>query len=127
MASGKFDEMSSAALPDEKLREWTGWLESQRARREATTIPFARRSVARDVGVAPGRFERIRAGRVKGVSQWFFERVRALVIREIESEIRRLTHELEIARQSGCDPRALDMGEVETHLAALRRIIKGEA
>ena len=48
-------------------------------------------------------------------------------IREIESEIRRLTHELEIARQSGCDPRALDMGEVETHLAALRRIIKGEA
>jgi len=30
------------------------------------------------------------------------------------------------ARQSGCDPRALDMGEVETHLAALRKIIKGE-
>lgn len=83
-------------------------------------------SLARDVGVAPGRFERIRAGRVKGVSQWFFERVRSLVIREIESEIRRLTHELEIARQSGCDPRALDVGEVETHLAALRKIIKGE-
>ena len=119
--------MSSAALPDEKVREWTGWLEHQRARREATTLPFARRSVARDVGVAPGRFERIRAGRVKGISHWFFERVRALVIREIESEIRRLTHELEIARQSGCDPRSFDMGEVETHLAALRKIVSGGA
>lgn len=124
MASGVHDEMGHAATSDEQARDWAKWLERARARRDETTVPNARRSVARALGVAPGTIERLRNGRVKGIRQWLFDRIRALVIREIEREIQRLTHELEIAQQSGADPRGVDMVEIETHLAKVRELLR---
>lgn len=123
MASGVDDEMTRALTIDEQTREWTRWLEHSRARRDATTIPHARRSLARSLQVSPGTIERLRTGRVKGVRQWLFDRVRCLVVREIESEIQRLSHDLELARRCDRSTRGVEVEEIETHLAAVRRLL----
>lgn len=98
-----------------------------RAKRLHVDVPLARRNVADDLAVTPSKVERAEKGRFKSVSAWLFDRVRGLVIREIENEIQRLSHEWEIARQCGADPRSFDTGAVEARLAEVRRLLSGEA
>ncbi len=98
-----------------------------RAKRAGLDVPAARRAIATDLHVSPSKVERAEKGRFKSVGAWLFGRVRGLVIREIENEIQRLTHELEIARQCGSDPRSFDTGAVEARLAEVRRLLSGEA
>ena len=48
-------------------------------------------------------------------------------VARLEAEIARLSHELEMARQSGAHPASLVVGEIETHLARARELMSGEA
>lgn len=47
----------------------------------------------------------------------------ALLLREIEAEIIRLTHDLETARRCGSHAASPQIGEIETHLAKARGLL----
>ena len=83
----------------------------------------ARRALARKLRVGVGTVEHLVRGRVKRVDAAVRDRLQALLVRELEQEIARLTHELEIARQGGAHLASEQISEVETHLARIRKIM----
>lgn len=100
-------------IDDRHVAGWARSLEDRRCSR-GMKLPEARRVLARDTGVSAGTFESLRRGRLKGVKNWIAERIRSAVIRDLQQEIARCTHELELARQAGLDPRSSDMAALET-------------
>lgn len=115
---------SAAAADIETAREQARFLEDREAK-HAGSVEKARPNVARDIGVNPSTLETLRRGRLKRIDGWIRDRIRALVIREIEREIEALRHELEVLKRVGAQPHSPAVGEVETHLAAARRLIEG--
>lgn len=84
----------------------------------------ARSRLARKLGVSPGTLENLGRGRLKRTIDGFTYRLRALLERELEAEIERLAHELEMVRASrdGADPVAVC--EIETHLAKAKALLR---
>jgi transcriptional regulator with XRE-family HTH domain len=128
MRPEKLDMKSmSVTEVDERTAHWTDMLEMIERRRSGMTKVAAREAIARRIGVAPGTLENLERGRSKGIRAWIAERVRVAVIRELEREISRLQHDLEIARQSGA---RLDSPQVQQAFSALdaaRTLIKQAA
>ena len=123
MASTHEDKMSADAM----TRNWVEKLEKTEAARTGVPVTVARRAVARRLGVSPGTVENIRRGRTKGVRAWIADRVANAVIREIEAEIRGLSHELQIARQCGGRTGEGEINEIQADIAALAAALKGLA
>lgn len=117
------DQMSVIAI-EETARNWAAELESRESKRSGVSIRDARKIVARRMSVAPGTLENIRNRRTKGVRAGVFERIRAAFMRELEAEMMRLRHELEMARQCGLDARESEVCAAETELAALHALIE---
>jgi len=115
----------STAATIESARNLARSLE-QRERSRAGTLEAARGSLARRAGVAPSTWRNLALGRLKRVDAWFRDRLQALLIRELEAEIARLTHELEVARQGGDHLASQHVCEIEAHLAAARSILTGQ-
>jgi hypothetical protein len=99
----------------------------RKERARGLSVAVARQSLARKLRVGGGTFERLVRGRIKRVDAGIRDRLQALLVRELEAEIARLTHELEIARQSGASFASLEISEVETHLARAKEILSGRA
>jgi hypothetical protein len=66
--------------------------------------PEAIAEVARRASVTPGQLEGAIRGRVKDLKGRFIERIRIAFIQETTREIGRLTHDLQIAGESGLAP-----------------------
>ena len=115
------DEMTMAS--EAIARTWALSIEDRERYRTGLSLPDARKAVARRIGVAPGTLENLRKGRVKRVALHVYQRLRAAVIRELQSEISRCTHELEMARQIGTDPRSADMAALETAMARAKELM----
>ncbi len=115
------DEMSTLEL---SARDWASALEEREQTRSGVSLPNARATVARRIGVAPGSLENLRRGRSKGVRAFLYEKIRAAFIRECEQEMARLAHELEMARQAGLRSDSVEIGEIKAHFAALRELLK---
>lgn len=111
--------MTATAYLD-RAKNWTRTLEDHEALRSGVKVKEARTIVARKVGIAPGTLENLRNGRVKAIAAHIYDRLRAAVIGDLETELRRLTHELQILRQTGVDPRDSEMAEVASDLAKVR-------
>jgi hypothetical protein len=94
-------------------------------RAKGSTVEVARRRTARRLRVGSGTFENIIRGRVKRVDAWLRDRLQALLVQELEAEIARLEHELQMVRQSGSHLASDQVREIETHLAAARSLIEG--
>ena len=116
------DEMQSAVFIDQ-ARTWGRSLEEAEAMRSGTSIPEARKRIARKTGISPGTFENLRNGRLKSIGAHFYARLREAAIAEMEAEIRRLSHEIDIARQAGCDARDDEMAAASAALAKARKLI----
>lgn len=99
-------------------------LERQRSRLDMSN---AIRAVARKLGFSPGTLENIVRGRAKRITLSVAAAVRRAMIRELENEIARLTHELELARASGADPRSVAVAEIETLLDRAQSLLNGGA
>ena len=125
MISREQTNMQSTTYTD-LARSWGRTLEDREATRSGVSVRDARKAVARRAGVSPGTLETLRIGRLKTVATHIYERLRAAVIADLQHEIRRLEHELEIARQSGMDPRCPEVAEVEKYLALARQALAGE-
>lgn len=97
-------------------------------RRERTRLgcrDTARRSLAEKLRIGVGSLENLVRGRVKRVDATIRDRLQALVVKELELEIARLSHELAIATQSSSRPDADEIFEVETHLKKARAVLNG--
>lgn len=100
----------------------------RRERARAGNLDVARTVLARRLGISPSTWRNLALGRLKRLDAWVRDRLQALVVRELEAEIARLTHDLEIARQGGDHLASQHVCEIETHLAAARAIlIRGDA
>ena len=97
----------------------------RRERQRVSSVGQARRRIADKLRVGVGTFENLVRGRVKRVDANIRDRLQALLVRELEGEIARLSHELQLARQSGNRLDADEVGEIETHLAKARALIEG--
>lgn len=117
----------SAVEFDAFSRQSVRFLEDHAAEQGSMPVGVARKIVARRIGVSPGTLEGIRKGRTKGVREWVAERIRAAFIRELEAEIARLSHELQMARARGSDPRSDVMAKAVASLASARALIEEAA
>ena len=97
----------------------------RRERSRASSKADARRSLASKLRVGIGTVENLVRGRVKRVDASIRDRLQALLVRELETEIARLTHELQVARQCGQHLAGEQVGEIETHLAKARALLTG--
>lgn len=97
----------------------------RRERTRVDSMPVARQRLAGKLRIGVGTLENIVRGRVKRIDAAIRDRLQALLVRELEAEIARLTHELEIARQGGSHPACEHVGEVETYLAKARALLSG--
>lgn len=88
-------------------------------RRFNATSGDVRNAIARRVGLASGTIENIQRGRLKFVER-VETKIRAAFIRLLEDEIKKATHELQVARL--CADR-VDCDEVRAAEAALGRTI----
>jgi hypothetical protein len=99
----------------------------RRERVRVNSALVARETLARKLKVGVGTIERLVRGRVKRVDAALRDKLQALLVRELETEIQRLSHELEIARQGGSHLASLEVGEIETHLSKARALLTGSA
>jgi hypothetical protein len=51
----------------------------------------------------------------------------ALLIRELEAEFARLSHEYEVALQSGDHPASQHVGEIQAHMGKIKTLMEGRA
>jgi hypothetical protein len=97
----------------------------QRERQRAGPKEAARRSLADKLKIGVGTLENIIRARVKSVDERIRDRLQALLVSELEAEIGRLQHELEMARKGAFVLGAEHIGQVEAHLAQARSLLNG--
>lgn len=114
---------ASATLYVGRARNWAKTLEDQEAVRRVVSIEDARQHVARQTGVLPGTLENLRRGRLKEVAAHVYERLRAAIVRELLAEKARLDHELQIALQTGVDPRGPEVAALAADQALVRQAL----
>ncbi len=86
----------------------------------------ARLALGEKLRAGTGTVRNLIRGRVKRLDETIRDRLRALVMREMESEIARLTHELEMLKQCGHHLASHEICEVETLLLRAKAIMRGE-
>jgi serine phosphatase RsbU (regulator of sigma subunit) len=95
----------------------------RRERQRVSTVLQARRRIADKLRVGVGTFENIVRRRVKRIDAAVHDRLQALLVQELEQELARLSHELEIARQSGARLDSQQVSEIETHFEKVRALL----
>jgi hypothetical protein len=114
--------MSSALAEATEARNLANLLVQQETRRVGDR-QRARYNVARALGTAPGTIENLQRNRLKRISGWLRDALRARVIRELESEVARLQHEIAVLSQTGVDPRSDQATAVRADLSALLTVL----
>lgn len=94
------------------------------ADRHGIGAELAKARIARREGVPASTLDNIVRGRVKQVAAWVRDRLAQAVVREIQQEINKLEHELQIARLSADQPRDADLLAAETALAQAKILIR---
>lgn len=89
----------------ERARGWGRLLEDRERARSGEPLKRAREAVARRIAVPPGTLENLRKNRLKAIAAHWYDRLRSGVIRELEAELAHVDFQLQIARQTGLDPR----------------------
>jgi hypothetical protein len=97
----------------------------QRERQRVPTKQAARERLADKLKIGVGTLENIIRARVKSVDERIRDRLQALLVSELEAEIGRLQHELEMARKGAFVLGAEHIGQVEAHLAQARSLLNG--
>lgn len=97
----------------------------RKERQRVSSVKAARLRLADKLRIGVGSLENIIRGRVKRIDASIRDRLQALLVRELEGEIQRLTHELEMARQCGSHLASDEVGAIESHLAAAKAILSG--
>ncbi|GHE83823.1 hypothetical protein GCM10019059_45360 [Camelimonas fluminis] len=110
----------------EQARELAGQLERREHFRHGGTRTQARERLARRLGVLPGTLYNLARDRLKRFDNNLRLALTNYAIRDLQSEIEGLTHELEMARQMGAASRPAGMERIEARLAQVKALM-GEA
>ncbi len=102
-----------------EAREWAELLELNEVRRTGLTRADARSIVARKVGVPASKLYSLWRNRLKDTGSWK-DRLRAAVVRELQSELARLSHEQALIAQTGVDPRSNETAANLADIASVR-------
>lgn len=87
-------------------------LEDRESRAAGVPLRLARRVVARRTGIPAGALENLRRGRTKGVRAWILSALQTALIRELEAEIARDEHEIQLlkaARRGNSDEQVAEI------------------
>ncbi len=104
----------------QQARKWARSLEEkEKLRGGLDSVEAARPIVSRKTGVPKGTLVSLRKNRLKAIAVHIYEQLRSGVIRELEAELRHVSHEIQIARQTGVDPRT---SQFQSALASEARI-----
>jgi hypothetical protein len=110
--------MSNALAEAAEAKSLTDVLINQEHRRVGDR-QLARQRVARSLGVSPGTLENLQRSRLKKISGWLRDALRERVVRELESEVVRLQHEISVLRRTGVDPRGHEMAAARADLSSV--------
>ena len=94
------------------------------ADRHGIGAELAKARVARREGVPTSTLDNILRGRVKQVAAWVRDSLARGVVRELQNEINRLEHEIQLARISADQPRDADLLAAEAALATAKTLIR---
>lgn len=83
----------------------------------------ARTALAHDAGVAPGTLGNLQRGRHKGLKGRVRDKIMQFIAAEIQSEIRRLEHDLALAIKCASQPNSDAICEARAALDEARRLI----
>lgn len=102
---------------------WARELETREQVRTGNKLEVVRPIVSRKTGVPLGTLRSLRKRRLKDVSASTYEGLKAAMVRELLAEMRRHEAELQQLIQTGADPRADEISEIETSLACARKAL----
>jgi hypothetical protein len=123
---GQFDGRTMNALADiQAASRFARTIEDAEAKRFGIRVCEARDRVARRLGVPAATLENLRRLRTKAVPNWLMARIRAAFVDVLQTEIRRLEHEITIARQIGMDHRDDDLAAAEAQIRSAKKILTG--
>jgi hypothetical protein len=108
---------------DDRRREWARRAERREAARLGVKPLAARRSLASKWGVGFWTLTNWHRGRLKDLRGFTRDRIEGGILREIESEIRFLTHELDLLRQAGIGDGDGKSHALKSGLAQLRALL----
>lgn len=97
----------------------------RRERSRVSSVTAARRALASKLRIGVGTFENLVRERVKSVDASIRDRLHTLLVAELQNEIKRLSHELEMVQASRSPVAIEQMGEIEAHLAKARALLNG--
>lgn len=115
-------EMSASVLSARVAAEAVVTREEGRSRSRM----LAYENVARSIGRGPSWLRDLVAGKLKSIDGEVKRRLDTLLIQQLEAEIARLTHDLEMARRCGDHPASQHVCAIETHLRAAKALMNGE-
>lgn len=110
----------------ERARDLAKQLERREQFRHGGTRAQARTRLARRLGVLPGTLYNLARDRLKRFDNHLRLALTSYAIRDLQSEIEGLTHELEMAQQVGAAARPAGVERIEARLAQVKALL-GEA
>jgi uncharacterized small protein (DUF1192 family) len=99
----------------------------QREETRSRSRMLAYDAVASKVGMSAAWVRKLVAGTVKSIDAEIKQKLDALLVKELEAEIARLTQELEMARRGARHPAVQHVVEIEAHLSRARSLLSGGA
>lgn len=107
------------------LRVLVDAAELRTASRDGVKRPVARAALARQWGVSFWTLTNFRRGRLKDLRGVMHDRVKAGVVAGIETEIRKLEHELNMVRQGGASLSDAKILQASVALEQARKFLSG--
>lgn len=83
-------------------------------------------AIGSKIGMSARWVRKLLAGRVNGIDAAIRDRLHALLVAELETEIKRLSHELEMVRASRSQIAIDQVGQIEAHLAKARELLNAD-
>lgn len=119
---GEFVPMN-AASDLETADRYVRALERAEADRLGVRTIEARPFIAHHLRTTEGALEGIRKKRTKVIPSWLMARIRARFVAHLQSEIARLEHEINLARQAGAHHADNDLQAAQAQVVAARKIL----
>jgi len=114
----------SAVANLEDARSIARMLEDKR-RWQFGTLERTRAHLGAKIGIEGKTWKNLVLGRRKRVDDWLKERLKTLLLRELEAEMARASHDVQIALQCGDSPSAQSLREAEGYLAKAKAALNG--
>ena len=115
------------ALTDvETAQRYARQIEDREARALGVGAMQARKNTARRIGASPGFLENLRRGRIKSIPSYLMQKIREAMIDELQEEIRRCQHEIDLAKQTGARNSDDEILAAQAQVEAAKKILSGK-